>query len=54
MSPKQHNTALDLNTPTETMASESPTNITTEYEQLNDKIDKVITKIKVRKEKKKK
>lgn len=52
---KQLNVALEISNPTESVASEkAPDTILDDYKKLNEKIDKVISKIKGRKEKKKK
>jgi hypothetical protein len=52
---KQLNAALEINNPTESVVSEKVTDtIIEDYQKLNEKIDKVISKIKGRKEKKKK
>ena len=52
---KQLNAALDTSNPTESVANENtPDTILEDYKKLNEKIDKVISKIKGRKEKKKK
>lgn len=55
MSIKQLNVALETSNPTESAASEKVSdNILEDYQKLNEKIDKVISKIKGRKEKDKK
>lgn len=54
MSHKNLNTVLDLSSSGDAVTVEKPIeNIGDEYNKLNEKMDKVITKIKVRRDKKK-
>jgi uncharacterized protein YaaN involved in tellurite resistance len=54
MSQKYLNAVLDLNTTIEPITNEILIdNISEDYQKLNDKIDKIISKIKNRKERKK-